>query len=117
MRQVAITLNGRVFRLGCGEGEEARLKELSDYLAAKIEALRSGNAPVGDERLLVMAAILVTDELFEARERISEGAEAAGRRSTRRGRAQAPRPMAGLPPEPEPPPDGTVPPPGEERAA
>jgi cell division protein ZapA len=114
MRQVSITLNGRSYRLGCGEGEEARLKELTDYLGAKIEGLRPRPGQAGDERLLVMAAILVTDELFEARARLTEGAEAAVRRSAKR--ARLPRPAARSAPE-EPAAEVATAPPGEDHAA
>ena len=67
MRQVALTFNGRTYRLACGEGEEARLQLLADHLAEHLGRLTAEFGQIGDDRLLVMAALLVTDELFEAR--------------------------------------------------
>ena len=72
MGQVSITLNGRTYRLRCGDGEEARLLELSAHLRDKIERLTADFGQVGDDRLVIMAALLTTDELFEARGRLAE---------------------------------------------
>lgn len=67
MGQVTITLNGRSYRLRCGDGEEARLLELADYVAGRLSSLAAEFGRVGDERLLVMTALLIADELFDAR--------------------------------------------------
>ena len=72
MGQVSITLNGRTYRLRCGDGEEARLLELSAHLRDKIARLASDFGQVGDDRLMIMAALLITDELFEARAQLAE---------------------------------------------
>ena len=67
MAQASITLNGRVYRLNCGAGEEERLRLLSAEVAAKLDALVAEFGQVGDDRLLLMAALLIADELLEAR--------------------------------------------------
>jgi cell division protein ZapA len=66
--QVSIRIGGRSFRLSCGEGEEARLAALGDYINGKVRDLVEVHGNIGEDRLLVMAALLITDELFEARE-------------------------------------------------
>ena len=71
MGQVTITLNNRTYRLSCGPGEEARLRELADHLGLRIERLAMDFGQHGDERLLVMAALLATDELLEAKGRLA----------------------------------------------
>jgi cell division protein ZapA len=68
MGQVAVTINGRIYRFACGDGQEARVSELSAYIQGKLNALGHDLGRIGDERLLVMAALLIADELFEARE-------------------------------------------------
>jgi cell division protein ZapA len=70
MGQVAITLNGRTYRLVCGDGEEDHLANLARMVKSKIESLRADVGNVGDERLMLMAALLIADELVEAREAI-----------------------------------------------
>lgn len=72
MGQVSITLNGRTYRLRCGDGEEQRLLELSAHVRDTVERLAADFGQVGDDRLMIMAALLVTDELFEARARMAE---------------------------------------------
>lgn len=67
MGQVAVTLNGRTYSLRCGEGEEARLQALASYVAKKIDHLVAEFGQAGDDRLTVMAALLIADELFDAR--------------------------------------------------
>lgn len=71
MGQVTVTLslNGRSYRLRCDEHDEARLHSLAAYLEDRIERLAAQSGQAGDDRLTVMAALLIADELFEARER------------------------------------------------
>lgn len=68
MGQVAVTINGRIYRFACGDGQEARVGELSAYIQAKLNVLGHDLGRIGDERLLVMAALMIADELFEARD-------------------------------------------------
>jgi cell division protein ZapA len=67
MGQVTICVNGRSYRFACGEGEEARISELSMYLSSKLRRLGQDFGRAGDDRLLVMAALMLADEVFEAR--------------------------------------------------
>ena len=67
MGQVSVNVNGRSYRFECGEGEEARLQELAAYIKNHIDALAREYGNVGDERLLLTAALLITDELLDAR--------------------------------------------------
>ncbi len=67
MGQVAITLNDRTYRLVCDDGEEDRLVELAGFVKSKVEHLRAEIGHVGDERLMLMAALMIADELFDAR--------------------------------------------------
>lgn len=66
MGQVAITVNGRSYRFECGDGEEARLKELAAYVKSRMDGLTREHGKIGDERLLLMTALLITDDLWDA---------------------------------------------------
>ncbi|MDP1640265.1 MAG: cell division protein ZapA [Hyphomicrobium sp.] len=66
MGQVAITVNGRSYRFDCGDGEEPRLQELAEYVKGRMEALSLEHGSVGEERLLLMAALTIADELWDA---------------------------------------------------
>ena len=72
MAQVAISFNNRTYRFACGESEVHRLEEIANYFKTKLDALMQEHGAVGDERLILMAALLVTDELFDARADVDE---------------------------------------------
>jgi cell division protein ZapA len=70
MAQVSVTINGRVYRMACDDGQEDHLARLARDIDARIGQLRSAFGEIGDTRLAVMAAIMVADELSEARRRM-----------------------------------------------
>ncbi len=74
MGQVSVTLNGRTYRLSCDDGEEPHLLKVVGHVRGHIDRLTKEHGQIGDERLLLMAAILVTDELYELREEIERDA-------------------------------------------
>jgi len=72
MGQVSVTLNGRTYRLECNEGEEAHLIELAEYLGSHVDMMRQKFGQVGDDRLILMASLVVADELWELRRELEE---------------------------------------------
>jgi cell division protein ZapA len=64
--QIDITINGRTYPVGCEDGQEARLQRLAAYVDGKVTELAESVGPVGDTRLLVMASLLLADELADA---------------------------------------------------
>ncbi len=84
MAQVSVTIDGRKYRLACSEGEEARLEQLAAMIDDKIGELRSAFGEIGDQRLVVMAALTIADSLAEARD-----AAAAERKRTEAAQARA----------------------------
>jgi cell division protein ZapA len=69
---VSINFNGRSYRFACGENEVQRLEEVGKYLTVKLEELVREHGNIGDERLMLMAAIVIADELFDARADVDE---------------------------------------------
>jgi len=65
MGQVTVTINGRGYTVGCDNGQEDHIAELASYLDHHIGQLKEGMGPVGDMRLLLLAGIMVADELSE----------------------------------------------------
>ncbi|OYX82441.1 MAG: cell division protein ZapA [Azorhizobium sp. 35-67-5] len=70
MAHVSVTIAGRYYRMACDEGQEEHLMRLGRDIDARINQLRSTFGEIGDQRLTVMAAITISDELAEARNRI-----------------------------------------------
>lgn len=68
MGQVSITLNNRTYRLACDDGEEGRLKLLAADVKARVEKLAREFGQSADERIVLMAAVLLADELMDLRE-------------------------------------------------
>lgn len=70
MSHVNVTINGRQYRMACEDGQESRLLRLAESLEARVTALRGKFGEIGDQRLTVMAALTVADELVDAGQRI-----------------------------------------------
>ena len=88
MSQVSVTIDGRKYRLACNEGEEARLESLAGTIDEKIGEMRKTFGEIGDQRLVIMAALTLADSLTEARDE----AAAERKRSTRPSSASKPWP-------------------------
>jgi cell division protein ZapA len=65
MGQVTITLNGRTYSLACPDDEEERLHRLAAYVRGKLDELVEEFGQIGHERLMLMAALLIADEVLE----------------------------------------------------
>jgi len=70
MAQVNLSVNGRVYRMACEDGEEEHVAELGLRFDAAIDELRGVLGEIGDQRLMVMAGILMTDRLGDTEERL-----------------------------------------------
>lgn len=80
MPEVDVVINGRGYRIACEAGQEARLGELAHQVDDRIRGLVSTLGNVGDDRLLVMASLLIADDLADASAALSaEGAQAEAR--------------------------------------
>ena len=66
MAQVTVTINSRRYEIACDDGQEAHLTRLAQNLDKRVDELTAAVGQIGDSRLLVMANLLVADELSEA---------------------------------------------------
>lgn len=78
MAHVSVTIAGRAYRMACDEGQEAHLEHLGEVFNGKIESLRGSFGEVGDNRLVVMAGVMLADELLEAQNRVAQLEEIVG---------------------------------------
>ena len=65
MAQVTVSINSREYEIACDDGQEAHLTRLAQYVDRRVSELIAAVGQVGDARLLVMASLLVADELSE----------------------------------------------------
>jgi cell division protein ZapA len=67
MGQVTVTLNGRTFKLGCADGEEAHVLQLAGEVGERAQAVIEEFGHMSDDRVLLLTAIMLADELMQAR--------------------------------------------------
>ena len=72
MGQVNLEVNGRSYKVACDDGEEERLQELGEYVGRHVQELVGSIGQVGDSRLLLLASLMVADELSESLARLDE---------------------------------------------
>jgi cell division protein ZapA len=65
--QVTISLNGRDYTIGCGVGEEQRIRDLARGVDARLRQFGHQAGQTGEARLMVMTLLTMADELAEAR--------------------------------------------------
>lgn len=78
MSHVNFSINGRQYRMACEDGQEAHLLKLAKDLDSRIGQLRSRFGEIGDMRLIVMAALTISDELAEARQELQHAQDELG---------------------------------------
>ncbi|MEQ8267445.1 MAG: cell division protein ZapA [Parvibaculum sp.] len=66
MGQVKVSINDRSYTVACGDGEESHVRELASYINKHVASLAQEVGQVGDARLLLMAGLLIADELSDA---------------------------------------------------
>lgn len=69
MTQISILVGGRTYSLSCREGEEARLQILAAHVSRKADDLTESLGQMSEPRMLLMAALLVADELLDYKEK------------------------------------------------
>ncbi len=72
MPDVSLTINGRIYKVACGPGEEERLLGLAADLERRVGDLVRAFGQVGEGQLLVAASLLMADELDEARTELAQ---------------------------------------------
>jgi cell division protein ZapA len=72
MGQVVVKVNGREFPLSCADGQEPRIRRLAQYVDAKVGEFTRAIGQAGEARLLLLAAIVISDELSDANEALQQ---------------------------------------------
>ncbi len=66
MSEVTLRVGGRSYTVSCADGEEAHVRHLAAIVDGKLTAL-GGNLAPGDAKNLLFAALILADEVDEAR--------------------------------------------------
>ena len=83
MAQVTIRINGYAYTVGCQDGEEDHLLAMAGEVERRIDSIRTAAGPSGEARMLVMAALLMADDLFEAQKAAADAPADAAPKAAR----------------------------------
>lgn len=72
MAQVTIRINGYAYTIGCNDGEEQHLLSMAGEVEKRIDSIKAAAGQSGEARMLVMAGLLMADDLYETRKRLAE---------------------------------------------
>jgi len=65
MAQVTLRINGYAYTVGCQDGEEQHLQAMACEVERRIESVKAAAGQSGEARMLVMASLLMADDLYE----------------------------------------------------
>jgi len=62
---VTVTINGSDYPMSCAQGEEDKVRALGARIDAVAKQVATASGPIGESRILVMAALILTDQLSD----------------------------------------------------
>ena len=90
MAQVTVKLNGYSYTVGCEDGQERHLGLMAEQVEKRIDSIKALGGSSGEARLLVLATLLMADELHDIRLEL-DNLRAAARLGARAAPATRPR--------------------------
>ncbi len=85
MAQVTVRINGYAYTVGCEDGQEQHLQAMAGQVEKRIDSIKALGSNSGEARLLVLASLLMADEIHDMRAELD-----SARRSPRQTAPQAP---------------------------
>ena len=70
MANLNVKFNNKEYLLSCDEGQEENLKELANYLDSKYNDLKKNLGNIGENKLLLIAAIQMVDDYFDLKKKV-----------------------------------------------
>lgn len=67
MALLTIRINGYNYRVGCEDGQEPHLLAMADQVEQRIGSIRALGSQSGEAQLLVLASLLLADELHDTK--------------------------------------------------
>jgi len=94
MGQVGVPVNGRSYTITCDDGQEPRIRRLAQYVDAKVGEFVASVGQVGEARLLLLAALVIADELSDANDALERERNRA--ETVTNGRAETAKNVAAI---------------------
>lgn len=83
MAQVTVKINGYAYTVGCEDGQEQHLQAMAAQVEKRVDSIKALGSNSGEARLLVLASLLMADEIHDLRAE-RDTARAALARATQR---------------------------------
>jgi cell division protein ZapA len=74
MAQLTIRINGYAYAVACEDGQEPHLERMASEIETRINSIKSIGGQSGEARLLMLAALLLADELHDTRKAMAVAA-------------------------------------------
>jgi cell division protein ZapA len=65
--EISVRINGYVYTVGCEDGQEGHLQAMAAEVDGRIASIKAVGAQSGEARLLMLASLLLADELHDMR--------------------------------------------------
>ena len=66
MADVSVNINGSPYNIACDDGQEQRVIDLANFVDNRVKGM--AGAGMNEKHLLVLASIVMADELFDTRD-------------------------------------------------
>jgi cell division protein ZapA len=91
MAQITVRINGYAYTLGCEDGQEAHLQAMAEQVEGRINSIKALGSQSGETKLLVLAALLMADELHDRGLELAEARRGGGQKHERNGAPAEPK--------------------------
>ncbi|MDH4384420.1 MAG: cell division protein ZapA [Caulobacter sp.] len=88
MAQLNVTVNGKAYLVGCEDGQERHLQALAESFDAQVRQVGRDVGQLGETRLFLMTALLLTDELADLKLRLAQAQSQLAEAQTDRARVE-----------------------------
>jgi len=89
MAEVSVKVNGRVYPVGCDDGQEQHVRTLAEIFDRHVQQVARDVGQLGETRLFLMGALLMADELAEIRGRLAAASADLAQAEAGRTRAES----------------------------
>lgn len=86
MAQVTVKINGYAYTVGCEDGQETHLLAMAAQVEGRIDSIKALGSNSGESKLLVLASLLMADELHDLKVEL-ESLRASAARAAKRAAA------------------------------
>jgi cell division protein ZapA len=93
LAQLTIKINGYAYTVGCEDGQEEHLQAMCEQVEKRVDSIKALGSNSGEARLLVLAGLLMADEIHDLKVEI-DSLRAAGAKP-QRSRTESGKPDGG----------------------